>query len=189
MCLAPPAKLVAGYFAVLYLTSESYRKCEDTEKIGFVTLQAKEVAAESAAAEARAAAAALRAVEAGIALYAEKRDYLKLKDIAEASDVAGKVRTVACSPQPPHIGPCLTQKLSCVTEGERATGFVFTVTARSLLWCMLAFSSCLLTLLLLCSGFTLSCTVLLSAMQAATAPDTFPLCMSLWPFGFGFAAL
>ncbi len=53
--------------------------------------QAKQVAGESAAAEARAAGAALRAVEAGIALYAEKRDYLKLKDIAEASDVAGKV--------------------------------------------------------------------------------------------------
>jgi hypothetical protein len=60
-------------------------------------MQAKEVAAESAAAEARAAAAALRAVEAGIALYAEKRDYLKLKDIAEASDVAGKVRAIARS--------------------------------------------------------------------------------------------
>ena len=50
------------------------------------------MAGESAAAEARAAGAALRAVEAGIALYAERRDYLKLKDIAEASDVAGKVR-------------------------------------------------------------------------------------------------
>ncbi len=49
------------------------------------------MAGESAAAEARAAGAALRAVEAGIALYAERRDYLKLKDIAEASDVAGKV--------------------------------------------------------------------------------------------------
>ncbi len=54
-------------------------------------LQAKEVAGEAAKAEARAAAAALRAVEAGIAIYAERRDYLKLKDIAEASDVAGKV--------------------------------------------------------------------------------------------------
>lgn len=52
------------------------------------------MAGESAAAEARAAGAALRAVEAGIALYAERRDYLKLKDIAEASDVAGKVRTL-----------------------------------------------------------------------------------------------
>ena len=51
------------------------------------------MAGESAAAEARAAGAALVAVEAGIALYAERRDYLKLKDIAEASDVAGKVRT------------------------------------------------------------------------------------------------
>ena len=49
------------------------------------------MASESAAAEARAAGAALVAVEAGIALYAERRDYLKLKDIAEASDVAGKV--------------------------------------------------------------------------------------------------
>ena len=57
-------------------------------------LQAKQVAGESAAAEARAAGAALRAVEAGIALYAERRDYLKLKDIAEASDVAGKVRVL-----------------------------------------------------------------------------------------------
>ena len=54
-------------------------------------MQAKQVAGESAAAEARAAGAALRAVEAGIQLYAERRDYLKLKDIAEASDVAGKV--------------------------------------------------------------------------------------------------
>ncbi|CAL5222727.1 g5133 [Coccomyxa viridis] len=56
---------------------------------------AKQVAGESAAAEARAAGAALRAVEAGIALYAEKRDYLKLKDIAEASDVAGKALDAA----------------------------------------------------------------------------------------------
>ncbi len=59
--------------------------------------QAREVAAESAKAEQRAAAAALRAVEAGIALYAEKRDYIKLKDIAEASDVAGKVGRSLCN--------------------------------------------------------------------------------------------
>ena len=71
-------------------------------------MQAKEVAAESAAAEARAAAAALRAVEAGIALYAEKRDYLKLKDIAEASDVAGKVRTIAHSFSFAHYRPRIT---------------------------------------------------------------------------------
>lgn len=47
-------------------------------------------------------------MEAGIALYAEKRDYLKLKDIAEASDVAGKVRKGhACS----NLGAsCLAQK-------------------------------------------------------------------------------
>ena len=49
------------------------------------------MASDAAKAEARAAVAALRAVEAGIAVYAERRDYLKLKDIAEASDVAGKV--------------------------------------------------------------------------------------------------
>lgn len=71
-------------------------------------MQAKEVAAESAAAEARAAAAALRAVEAGIALYAEKRDYLKLKDIAEASDVAGKVRAIAHSFSFAHCRPRIT---------------------------------------------------------------------------------
>jgi hypothetical protein len=57
----------------------------------FVGLQAKDVAYDAAKAEARAASAALRAVEQGIALYAERREYLKLKDIAEASDVAGKV--------------------------------------------------------------------------------------------------
>ena len=51
---------------------------------------ARACAADAARAEARAAAAALRAVEQGIALYAERRDYLKLKEIAEASDVAGK---------------------------------------------------------------------------------------------------
>ncbi|KAK9825657.1 hypothetical protein WJX81_006313 [Elliptochloris bilobata] len=56
---------------------------------------AKEVASDAAKAEARAAAAALRAVEAGIAVYAERRDYLKLKDIAEASDVAGKALDAA----------------------------------------------------------------------------------------------
>jgi uncharacterized protein YciI len=62
--------------------------------------QAKEVAGEAAKAEARAAASALRAVEAGIAVYAERRDYLKLKDIAEASDVAGKVTARPAPPCP-----------------------------------------------------------------------------------------
>jgi len=51
---------------------------------------ARAAACDASRAEARAAAAALRAVEQGIALYAERRDYLKLKEIAEASDVAGK---------------------------------------------------------------------------------------------------
>ncbi len=59
-------------------------------------LQAKDVAYDAAKAEARAASAALRAVEQGIALYAERREYLKLKDIAEASDVAGKVCSWPC---------------------------------------------------------------------------------------------
>ena len=51
---------------------------------------ARAAACDASRAEARAASAALRAVEQGIALYAERRDYLKLKEIAEASDVAGK---------------------------------------------------------------------------------------------------
>ena len=56
---------------------------------------ARACAADASRAEARAAAAALRAVEQGIALYAERRDYLKLKEIAEASDVAGKALAAA----------------------------------------------------------------------------------------------
>eukprot|EP00884_Botryococcus_braunii_P008997 jgi/Botrbrau1/18099/Bobra.0687s0001.1 len=56
---------------------------------------AKEAAYDAAKAEARAASAALRAVEQGIAWYAERREYLKLKDIAEASDVAGKALNAA----------------------------------------------------------------------------------------------
>ena len=71
--------------------------------------QAKEVAGEAAKAEARAAASALRAVEAGIAVYAERRDYLKLKDIAEASDVAGKV---APRPAPLRLLLC-----TCALQG------------------------------------------------------------------------
>ena len=56
---------------------------------------ARACAADASRAEARAASAALRAVEQGIALYAERRDYLKLKEIAEASDVAGKALAAA----------------------------------------------------------------------------------------------
>jgi hypothetical protein len=56
---------------------------------------ARDYAADASRAEARAASAALRAVEQGIALYAERRDYLKLKEIAEASDVAGKALAAA----------------------------------------------------------------------------------------------
>lgn len=56
---------------------------------------ARACAADASRAEARAASAALRAVEQGIALYAERRDFLKLKEIAEASDVAGKALAAA----------------------------------------------------------------------------------------------
>ncbi len=76
--------------------------------------QAKEVAGEAAKAEARAAASALRAVEAGIAVYAERRDYLKLKDIAEASDVAGKV---APRPAPPRPAPLRLLLCTCALQG------------------------------------------------------------------------
>ena len=44
-----------------------------------------------ARAEAAAASNALKTVETGINYYAARKEYMKLKDIAEASDVAGKV--------------------------------------------------------------------------------------------------
>lgn len=55
-------------------------------------LQARESALAAARAEAAAASNALKTVETGINYYAARKEYLKLKDIAEASDVAGKVR-------------------------------------------------------------------------------------------------
>ena len=54
--------------------------------------QAKDSALAAARAEAAAANNALKTVETGINYYAMRKEYLKLKDIAEASDVAGKVR-------------------------------------------------------------------------------------------------
>ena len=56
---------------------------------------ARGAAGDAADAAAAAAAAALRAVEQGIATYAAQRDYLKLKDVAEASDVAGRALEAA----------------------------------------------------------------------------------------------
>ena len=53
--------------------------------------QAKDSALAAARAEAAAANNALKTVETGINYYAMRKEYLKLKDIAEASDVAGKV--------------------------------------------------------------------------------------------------
>jgi hypothetical protein len=54
-------------------------------------LQAKQSAYEAAKAGAKAAKAALEAVEHNVNVYVQRKDYLKLKDIAEASDIAGKV--------------------------------------------------------------------------------------------------
>lgn len=53
--------------------------------------QARESALAAARAEAAAASNALKTVETGINYYAARKEYIKLKDIAEASDVAGKV--------------------------------------------------------------------------------------------------
>ncbi|KAK9904020.1 hypothetical protein WJX75_002682 [Coccomyxa subellipsoidea] len=51
---------------------------------------ARESALAAARAEAAAASNALKTVETGINYYAARKEYIKLKDIAEASDVAGK---------------------------------------------------------------------------------------------------
>ena len=50
-------------------------------------------------------------METGINYYAARKEYIKLKDIAEASDVAGKVRCCLSQPQPhwKHPGRPLTQ--------------------------------------------------------------------------------
>ena len=56
-------------------------------------LQAKTLAMESAKLQMRAAAASLKAVEEGINLHAQNRDYGKLKETAEASGLAAKVGT------------------------------------------------------------------------------------------------
>jgi len=60
---------------------------------------ARQAAGAASAAAALAAASALRAVEQGIATYAAQREYLKLKDIAEASDVAGRALEAARAAQ------------------------------------------------------------------------------------------
>jgi hypothetical protein len=53
--------------------------------------QAKALAIQAAKSQMRAANASLRAVEEGIQLHANNRDYAKLKEIAEASGLAAKV--------------------------------------------------------------------------------------------------
>ncbi len=50
------------------------------------------MAVEAAKMQMRAANASLKAVEEGIALHAQNRDYGKLKEIAEASGLAAKAR-------------------------------------------------------------------------------------------------
>lgn len=54
-------------------------------------LQTKAKAIEAAKSQMRAANASLKAVEEGIQLHANNRDYAKLKEIAEASGLAAKV--------------------------------------------------------------------------------------------------
>ena len=54
-------------------------------------VQAKTLAVEAAKMQMRAASASLKAVEEGITLHAQNRDYGKLKEIAEASGLAAKV--------------------------------------------------------------------------------------------------
>jgi hypothetical protein len=56
---------------------------------------ARAAAGGAAAGGSEACAAALRAVEANIATFARQREYLKLKDVAEASDVAGRALEAA----------------------------------------------------------------------------------------------
>lgn len=59
---------------------------------------------EAAKAERRAATAALRAVEGGIDFYAKAKNFDKLKEIAEASGVATKVRTfLRCTALPQYL--------------------------------------------------------------------------------------
>lgn len=63
-------------------------------------MQAKAMAIEAATAQMRAANASLKAVEDGIQLHATNRDYGKLKETAEASGLAAKVRRAF---PPPHF--------------------------------------------------------------------------------------
>ena len=63
--------------------------------------QARSAAAKAARAAAAAAGASMAAVEGNVTLYVAKRDYLRLKEMAEASDIAGKVQALGTplSPQ------------------------------------------------------------------------------------------
>ena len=63
-------------------------------------VQAKAMAIEAATAQMRAANASLKAVEDGIQLHATNRDYGKLKETAEASGLAARVRRAF---PPPHF--------------------------------------------------------------------------------------
>lgn len=67
------------------------------EHCGRSNAQARESALAAAHAEAAAASNALKTVETGINYYAARKEYIKLKDIAEASDVAGKVHRTQIS--------------------------------------------------------------------------------------------
>ncbi len=75
------------------------RPLSTNEQCGYANVQARESALAAAHAEAAAASNALKTVETGINYYAARKEYIKLKDIAEASDVAGKV----CKSQVPSL--------------------------------------------------------------------------------------
>ena len=62
-----------------------------THQVSTSALQAKDVAFEGARSGLRAAKAAMLTVEQSITIYAQRKEYLKLKDAAEASDLANRV--------------------------------------------------------------------------------------------------
>lgn len=79
------AKLQMYCFAIMHQHTKPGADCSAR------LLQAKNLAVDSAKLQMRAAVASLKAVEEGINLHAQNRDYGKLKEIAEASGLAAKV--------------------------------------------------------------------------------------------------
>lgn len=111
-----------------------------------VTLQARIEAYEAAKAERRAATAALRAVEGGIDFYAKAKNFDKLKEIAEASGVATKVRRLPTFESLTHGFRTVPDGLGCVllvmrcstskleTFGGRGGGGITTLGDTRIFW-------------------------------------------------------